>query len=430
MNKRASNAETTALFRAEALDARRPKQYGDIILLPGKSSRLTAMAALALVLCVAAFLVWGSYTRRSTVSGQLYPSEGLIRVTANQPGVVIERRAVDGQVVRRGDVLFVLSTDRAGPDAVDYQRGMSAQIEARRISLEADLSRIRGAADHESAQLQRRVASLRSEMDQVVRQGVLQGQRAKGAEDAVARYQDLYRQGFASRDELLTKESELAEARGRVEAQRRDALALERERGTALRDIEALHARHANQRAELERAVLVTRQEFTELEARRRVVLAAPADGRLTLVQAEVGQSVEAMRPLLHLVPTDSRLIARLYVPSRAAGFTRPGTTALLRYDAFPFQKFGQQVGQVLSVSTAAVASSELQGLSRRPELAGEPMFAISVSLPEQTMGGAARRLPLQSGMQVEADLMHETRPLYEWILEPLYAARARLHDG
>ena len=427
MNKRASGEESTALFRQEALDARRPQQYGDIVLLPGAWSRWTAIAALAVVVGLVLLIGWGNYTRRSTVTGQLHPSEGLIRVTASQPGVVVERHAVDGQKVRRGEVLFVVSGDRAGPDALDYQRGVGRQIEARRGSLEADIRRIATAEAQEAEQLRRRAESLRSEMDQVTRQEALQAQRVKGSEDALARYQGLFGHGFASRDELLAKETDLAEARGRVEAQRRDKLALERERGTTLRDIEALHVRYANQRAELQRAVLLTRQEFTELEARRRVVVAAPADGQLTLVQAEIGQSVEPMRPLAHLVPTDARLIARLYVPSRAAGFAQSGTLVLLRYDAFPFQKFGQQLGKVVSVSAAAVAPTELQGLTLRPELSGEPLFAITVSLPEQTIGSAGHALPLQSGMHVEADMLHETRPLYEWILEPLYAARARL---
>jgi membrane fusion protein len=134
---------------------------------------------------------------------------------------------------------------------------------------------------------------------------------------------------------------------------------------------------------------------------------------------------VDPARPLAQLVPVTSRLVAKLYVPSRAAGFTRAGDTVLLRYDAFPYQKFGQHAGTVQAVSTAAVAPSELQGAGPRLDAAGmpgEPLFAISVALPAQTI--AEREL--QAGMRLEADLLHETRRLYEWILEPLYAARQR----
>jgi membrane fusion protein len=158
-------------------------------------------------------------------------------------------------------------------------------------------------------------------------------------------------------------------------------------------------------------------------------VVTAPADGQLTLVQADLGQTADAGRPLAHLAPGSANLVARLYVPTRSAGFVAKGTPVLLRYDAFPYQKFGQQQGQVLSVSSAAVAATELQGLVPAPDAAGQLYFSVTVALPSQTMGSATAPLALQAGMLVEADLMHETRPLYEWVLEPLFAARSHMNQ-
>ena len=418
------------LFRHEALEARRPQQYGDITLIPGASSRWVAAIALCVALALVLLISQGSYTRRSTVSGQLFPSEGLIRVTAAQPGVVVESKVRDGQAVSKGQVLFVLSGDRMGPDALDFQRGMSAQIEARRRSLEGDLRRSTGAEQLEAEQMRRRMASLRAEGEQVARQAQQLTLRVNGAEDAQRRYEGLFKQGYVSRDELLAKEADLTELRSRLQGSRREALVLERDATTTQRELDALRSRYGNQRSELERAVLTARQEFTEIEARRRVVVTAPADGQLTLVQAEVGQSVEAARPLAHLVPAATQLVARLYAPSRSAGFVQPGASVLLRFDAFPYQAFGQHTGKVMSVSAAAMGGAEIQGLALRPEWAGESLFAITVSLPAQLIGSAGQRLPLQAGMRVEADLLHETRRLYEWILEPLYAARARVGSG
>ncbi len=425
-------AKVSPLFRQEALEAQRPQQHGAIVLLPGASSRFYALASLALVVALGLLLEHGSYTRRSTVIGQLQPTEGLIRLVPSQLGIVLENKVQAGQTVKKGDVLFVLSGDRIGPDAVDYQRGIASQIEARRRSLEDELRRLSKAETDELAQLDRRIALLRSETTQVLRQGELQEQRTRSATDALARYQDLFRQGYVSRDELRTRETEVNETRTRLEGQRRERLAVERELGVAQREVESLRARFVNQRAELERAMLVAKQEYTEIEARRRIVVSAPSDGRLTLVQADVGQMADTTRPLAHLMPASANLIARLYVPTRSAGFIDKGTKVLLRYDAFPYQKFGQQVGQVLSVSSAAVAASELQGLAGlapAADAAGQLYFSIAVSLPAQSMGAGSQPLALQSGMRVEADLMHETRPLYEWVLEPLFAARAHINS-
>lgn len=418
---------SASLFRREALEARRPQLHGSIVLLPSAWSRLTSLAALALAAALVLLIVFGTHTRRSTVIGQLYPLEGLIRVTTSQPGIVIESHVKDGQTVKRGDVLFVLSGDRMGPDAVDFQRGISMQIEARQRSLDTDRRRLILAEREESEQLDRRIASLRSEPERTRQQSRQQRLRIGIAEDAVKRYRELFERGFVSRDELSVREADLAQLRGELETLQRGALALDRELGAAQREIDALHARYAVQRGELERAILLARQEYTELESRRRIVVSATADGRATLVLAEVGQSVDVTRPLAHIVPNDATLIARLYAPSSAAGFVKPGQQVLLRYDAFPYQKFGQQAGTVLSISNAAASTAELNALALRPEWANEPLFIVAVSLENQSIASADRRLPLHVGMRVEADLLHESRRLFEWILEPLYAARARV---
>jgi len=427
MKHQPADASPPALFRHEAVSAVHPQQYGEITLVPGVSSRWFAVVGLCVVVGLTAFIGLGSYTRRTTVAGHMYPSEGVIKLTAAQPGVVVEQRVKDGQLVKRGDVLFVLSSDRLGADNLDYQRGIAAQIESRRRSLEDDLKRATQSEPLETDQLKRRLSSLRAEQEQVARQAQQLGLRAAGAEEAIKRYEGLFKQDFVSKDELLAKQAELAEVQNRVQGNRRDMLALERDLVSTQRDLESVRVRFASQRSELDRSVLTTQQEFSELEAKRRVVVSAPADGKITLLQAELGQSVEAGRPLAQVVPLVHQLIARLYAPSRAAGFVQVGAPVLLRLDAFPYQKYGQLSGKVVSVSNAAVSTADLQSYVPRADIAGEGVFAITVSLSDQKMGDPAERLQLQSGMRVEADLLHETRRLYEWILEPIYAARSRL---
>ena len=415
----------TPLFRAEAVQAQAPRLAGDVVLWPGASSRWLAWAAWLLLLALLAWLALGSYARRSTVNGVLLPAAGLIRLAAPQAGVVVESRVREGQAVRQGEVLFVLSDDRSGPGDATWQRQVAERIAARRDSLEADLRRLEMAERAEAAQLTRRILSLQAEREQAERQLQLARQRSQVALEAQRRYQALFAQGYASRDEVQGKEVQSAEAQGQDQAAQRELMAVERNLLDARRELDTQRTRSEIQRGELGRAAQQAGQEFTEIEARRRVVVSAPADGRLSQLRAEVGQSVEAGRQLAQLVPGDARLVARLYVPSRAAGFVEVGMPVLLRYDAFPYQKYGQQRGEVLSVSGSAATPAELGEAAWRPEWAAEPLFAVTVALPTPAPGQDA--LPLQAGMRVEADLLHESRRLYEWMLEPLLGVKERL---
>lgn len=380
------------------------------------------LIAAVLGVLVVLFLTYGTYTRRATVTGQLVPSAGVMRVHTPQAGVVLERKVVEGQLVNKGDVLFVLNSDRLGSGAREIQADIGQQVDERRRSLEAELARNKGVEAAEIGHLERRAATLRAEQQSIERQMDQQRIRLKLAEDARKRYQGLADQDYIARDQLFQKEAELSEQQSRLQALERDALVAQRELATTLREIENTRVRYANQNGLLERGVSSAQQELTEVEARRRVVITAPESGRATLVSGEAGQSVDTTRALLNLVPSDAKLEVRLYAPSRTMGFIRPGDTVLLRYQSFPYQKFGQHEGVVASVSNNAVTSTELAGFQIPDVPPGEPVYAIVVTLKQQNVTAYGKQWPLSAGMRLDADILQETRRLWEWMLEPLYS--------
>ena len=131
------------------------------------------------------------------------------------------------------------------------------------------------------------------------------------------------------------------------------------------------------------------------------------------------------------IVPAGAKLQAQLFGPSRAIGFVRPGDRVLLRYAAFPYQKFGQYEGSVASISRSAVSPSELpQRLSGLTALYGtdEPLYQIVVDPAHQVAAAYGEAVPLRPGMQLEADVLAETRRLVEWVLDPLFTLTGNWH--
>lgn len=414
------------LFRDEALAAQRTQLLGQIVLTPRISTLWLSLVAAALALAAILFLAFGSHTRRVTVTGQLMPAGGLIRVHTPQSGVVLEKRVADGQTVRKGDVLYVLTSDRQGDGARELQADIARQVGARKGSLEQEIERSRRVQGDELTSLQRRADTLRAEAGTIAAQIEQQKTRLSLAEDTRKRYQSLADQDYIAREELVQKEIDLTEQRSRLRGLERDALAAQRELGQVQQELAATRLRNANQLAQLERDVSSTDQQLTEVEARRRVVITAPEAGRATLVVSEVGQTVDVNQALLTLVPTSGELQARLYAPSSSIGFVRPGDQVLLRYQAFPYQKFGQQEGRVTTVSASAVNPGELATLPSTGLTAGEPVFAIQVQLKADSINANGELRPLQAGMQLEADILQERRKLYEWMLEPLFSVTRR----
>ena len=420
-------AVATKLFREEVLEARSTRLLGEILLTPRPSVTVLALASAAIGLAIVLFLVLGSYTRRSTVTGQLLPSAGVIRVHTPQAGVVLDKAVSEGQLVKKGQVLYVLSSDRLGTGSQEIQADIGRLVQERSRSLTSEIARNRVVETDEVRHLARRADTLRAEGESIERQIGQQKLRLRLAEEAHKRYEGLANQDYIAREQLFQKEAEVSEQQSRLQALQRDALIAQRELATTLREIENTRVRNANQNALLQRSISSAQQESTEVEARRRVVITAPETGRATLVVAEVGQAVDVTRPLLNLVPEDARLEARLYAPSRTIGFVRAGDRVQIRYQAFPFQKFGQSEGVVESVSNNAIPGTELTGFSVTDLPAGEPVYAINVTLKQQNVLAYGKPWTLQAGMRLDADILQETRKLWEWMLEPLYSVTGRM---
>jgi membrane fusion protein len=236
-----------------------------------------------------------------------------------------------------------------------------------------------------------------------------------------------------SRDEVLPRQAELAEARGRLEALGRDRAGLTRAQVAADREADDAASRLAARQDELLRADSLLAQETAEAALRREWVLTAPVDGRLTLSKAAPGHAVEPGQTLAQLLPEGAVLQAQLLAPSRAAGFVKAGTLVRLRYDAYPYQKFGQHAGVVVSVAAAPLQpavglAAPVAGMAEA-QAEAEPLFPVTVRLPAQSMQALGKEWPLRAGMRVQAELLHESRRLYEWAFEPLQAWRVRMAD-
>jgi membrane fusion protein len=50
-----------------------------------------------------------------------------------------------------------------------------------------------------------------------------------------------------------------------------------------------------------------------------------------------------------------------------------------------------------------------------------EPLYRITVALERQTVTAYGNAVPLQPGMELEADVVIETRSLIEWVFDPLF---------
>ena len=414
-----------SLFRPEVLAQKQTQWLGTVLLQPKLSHTIFARAALALMALVLAFLCFGSYTRKARLNGWVMPDMGLVRVFAPQPGVITAIRVHEGDTVRKGATLMLLSGELRTETLGASKAEIVGRLTSRRDSLAREAQVQAGLLDQQQSDLGRRLAAMREQQQHLADEIALQRQRLNLAQATAQRDRQMRARDLIPLPRFEQSEQDRLDQSAKLQALQRSQAALRSDMGIAEAAVHELPFRRQTQAGESGRNIATLEQELEEAEARRQIVVTAPQDGIVSTIQAELGGAASTSSPLLSIVPAGSTFQAQLFSPTRAIGFVRTGQHVALRYQAFPYQKFGSYQGTVADISGSALSPSELpQHLTGLTSLiaANEPAYRIVVHLARQDIDAYGASVPLKPGMQLEADVLLDRRSLIEWVFEPLYA--------
>jgi membrane fusion protein len=170
----------------------------------------------------------------------------------------------------------------------------------------------------------------------------------------------------------------------------------------------------------LRNELAATEQRMSEINSRRAYTIRAPAAGRVSMLQATVGQTADPRRLQLEILPSNSVLQAELFIPTRAAGFVQVGQEVRLLYEAFPYQKFGTYKGRIIKLSQTILTATDVYG----PVALKEPAYKATVALARPDIDADGKKITLQSDMLLTADIVLERRSILGWLLNPLFSAK------
>ncbi len=415
------------LFRCEVSQARSADWLGSVLLVAPLRRWLIATLSLALGISIFAFLCFAHYTRRETVSGMLVPDTGLLNIVAVAPGTVVNMRVRVGQRAKANEVLLEISSDRDSASIGSSGNLVAAELERQRAGLESDLVNQRQLTADRLAAIDDRLSSLRQQSADLDAQITLQQHLIKSESDLVEKFRPLLAQGYVSPVEIQQQKATLLGSQSRFHELMQQRAALVQEANAVSSERTQLPMKSLTERNETESHLADVAQAIARNETERGVVLRAPHDGVVSALLSRPGQPVAAGQTLLTILPDNASLVARLLVPSRDIGFVEAGHRVVLRYQAFPYQKFGLQYGHVIEVSRNALSPSEVNAIADLKT--DEPMYAVQVALDRQAISVNGHDEGLMPGMAFDADILMERRRLVEWVFEPLFGAAHRAGD-
>ena len=414
-------ATQPALFRQEAIDFLHQRQsWGEVVSLQPLSSTILSWSLAGLVVLILCFVSIAQYARKETVTGYLTPTFGRAKIFVPQQGFIKELHVKEGQKVAEGDQLLTVVTSQISANGDDVNTTVLAVLAQQRDVVERQIAAEERRTASEHDRLASTINGIEGETARLEDQRKIQNERLKLSESFVSTGTTLSASGALPAIELKRREQAALEQKQNLAGLDQQITVRRTQLTDARHTLEQLPIVAAERIRVLRGDLSLIEQRVAEVNGRRAYVIKAPTSGRVSTLQAAVGQMAEPRHMQLEIIPLNSTLQAELFFPTRAFGFVRPGQQVRILYDAFPYQKFGTYHGSITKVSHTILTGNETIG----PISLKEPAYRVSVALARPDIDAYGLKMPLQPDMLLKADVVLEQRSLMRWLLDPVLSAR------
>lgn len=440
---------------AEALGDHSAEGVAILTAEPWRLAYATVSVMLALIVCA---LLWSFFGRADvivTAPGTLWPESEVRRIYAPVDGELANVYIAAGQPVSKGDVLARLNARgaiEAATNALNAQLKLEdaerewRQFPEKKALMERRVAALKEQVEVEERQHQRRVSEGTSRLAEGQRAQVQEARsmldEARRARDAAQLEADKYARLLASpggggvsqlqvegkKNALLAAENAYRVAQSRLnELSARQGLEYEQARSqleTSGQELSKLRLQYeaatkemANAeeklRLQLQTARLVAdaaaRIRFENIDKDNFLLIVAPVDGVMTEVTStQPGDKIQANMPLGGIAPKGARPVLRVEIAENDRAFLKEGLPVKLKFNAFPYQRYGLIDGTLEFISPATKPS----GKDKLPVYEGR----VALARDYYEIGDA--KYPLRYGMTATAEVVVRKRRLIDLALD------------
>ena len=446
----------------------RPKSFAEslgdhsvegISILTAEPWRLTHALIYTMVALVVTALVWSFFGRADvivTAQGTLSPESEVRRVYAPIDGELADIYIAEGQPVSKNDVLARLNARgaiEAATSALEAQLKLDdaerdwKQFPEKKLLMERKAAALKDQMEVEEHLNQTRVAegttklaegqkaqlaAARSEVDnarhvrdaakqELDRYTRLQAMPGGGgvSEIEVEAKRNAYLQGDSAVHIAESKLTELdfqlshefSQAKAQLETSGEEATNLRLQYESAMREIASAGDKV---RLQLQTARLVAdaadRIRFENIDKDNFLLILAPVSGVVTdVTSTQPGDKIQANTPLGGIAPKDARPVLKIEIAEHDRAFLREGQAVKLKFNAFPYQRYGLIDGTLEFISPATKPAAQTR----------QPVYEGRVTLARDYYQVADTRYPLRYGMTATAEIVVRERRLIDLGLDP-----------
>ncbi|QYK03159.1 HlyD family efflux transporter periplasmic adaptor subunit [Shewanella psychrotolerans] len=407
----------SALFRKQVLEKSKTIYYSKAVVITPIHYSVFLFFISIVVIFTLVFLFCSDYAKKEKVKGYLVPTNGLAKIYSHTSGVISSIAVKEGDVVTKGDNLLSVSNDKFLQNSLNSDKEKIREFDNQIKLVKGQLEQYNALFKERTSRLKSIIDYLKQEQIELRIQGELLRNRVQLAKERLADIRTLQADDYASQTEVKTQLDLVLDFQQRIQEYNTIVLKSETNLANALSDKARLPFERLQQVDLLNIELSKLSNNKVAILENSNLVLKAPISGVISSMKFNVGEFASSGDYLATIIPTDSKLEAEVFIPTRAIAFINKGDEVNLKLDAFPFQKFGVTRGQVSHVSKNIIFSAE----TANKLSFNEPVYKVKVELAQQYIKTYGKQTALIPGMLLQADISTGKRTLLEWLLDPLF---------
>lgn len=411
------------LFRKEAITAHTKKLHGNVSLAQPIPFYIITILLFLTIIALGLYLSFSNYARKETVKGYLLPDKGVIKSFANKNGVLEILHVNEGGNVVAGDPLATIIVKRNMLSGDELSESLLIELYSQLDKLELEKEQYVYLQSKDKERLVNNIIDIKSEIDLNAFSMNLLQDKLVLHESQLLQYEKLNKSGYLSNIEYQKEKEILIDIKKEKNELKIKTLNLNRKLKDDESKLETLPNEYKIKIVAIDTKKSTVKNKIDETENNYRHTIVASESGVVNSINAFEGEYISVDKPLMSIIPKDSVLEAELLLPTRSAGFVKVGDIARLRFDAFPYQRFGA----LTSVITRVDAVILMDGEARLPISFVDPVYRIRTRVSEENIKAYGGGLTLKSGMLLEADIILDKRSLFDWLLEPIQSLNGRV---
>lgn len=412
------------MFREAVVKSQGQRLFGVINLAQPVSTYLIVALIFFILVMSVVFLSYAKYARKETVKGYLVPSVGIRKIYTNRSGYIDELLVRVGDQVNKGDVLAKIVVHHSQTNGDDYNENLLIELNELLNILKTEYEVIQKKRSLEFQGLKQKKKDLHTSIQLAKKQIQLLNKQYQIDLSSFESNQHLYIKNHISDAEFKTKRKNKLASENALESRKAAHLNMTTQFHEIQGEIKEFPletkirlSRNLQQQNNIKRQIEEVRNNYL-------FTVIATETGTVSSISSKEGEVLATHLPLLSIIPTGTKMMAELFLPSRSVGFVQLNDKVKLRFDAFPYQRFGFIKGNITSIDNSLILNQK----NNLPIQFNEPVYRVQTSLAKQSIVAYGREYGLKAGLFLEADIILEERALLDWIFEPLYSLTGRIN--